>query len=224
MKTKILIIEDEKRMSNLIKDFLEKENFEILQAYDGEEGLNLFFDTPDIALVILDVMLPKKDGWSLLKTFQEDSPETPIIMLTARSQSSDELFGFDLGADDYVTKPFNMRILIARVHALIRRNQSNQKSSTETYDWLTIDLLAHKVYIAADEVNLTPIEFDLLLYLVKNKNIVLSRDKILNNVWGYDYFGDIRTVDTHIKRLRKKITPYSKKIKTVRGVGYLLEV
>jgi DNA-binding response OmpR family regulator len=224
MKNKILVIEDEKRMSNLIRDFLVRENFEILQAFDGDTGLDVFFDTPNIDLVILDINLPLRDGWSLLRDFKDNSPDIPIIMLTARSQSSDELFGFDLGADDYVTKPFNMKILIARIQSLLNRSNKLKDIEKDSYNWIFLDTLAHKFYIDEKEVILTPIEFDLLIYLLKNKNIALSREQILNNVWGYDYYGDTRTIDTHIKRLRKKIEPYQDKIITVRGIGYTIEV
>ncbi|MEA1975751.1 MAG: response regulator transcription factor [Bacillota bacterium] len=224
MKNKILVIEDEKRMSNLIRDFLVRENFEILQAFDGDKGLDIFFDTPNIDLVILDINLPLRDGWSLLREFKNNSPDIPIIMLTARSQSSDELFGFDLGADDYVTKPFNMKILIARIQSLLNRSNKLKDIEKDSYNWIFLDTLAHKFYINEKEVILTPIEFDLLIYLLKNKNIALSREQILNNVWGYDYYGDTRTIDTHIKRLRKKIEPYQDKIITIRGIGYTIEV
>lgn len=223
MKSKILIVEDEKRMSNLIKDFLIKEDFDILQAFDGNQALDLFFQNPNIDLILLDVMLPKRDGWSVLRDVKNDTPNIPIIMLTARSQDSDEIFGFDLGADDYITKPFNMKILIARINALLNRSNATTKDPKIEYSWIILDSLAHKFYINEKEVLLTPIEYDLLVYLLENKNIALSREKILNNVWGYDYFGDIRTVDTHIKRLRKKIKPYSNKIKTIRGLGYSIE-
>jgi DNA-binding response OmpR family regulator len=224
MKNKILVIEDEKRMSNLIKDFLVKENFEILQAFDGDAGFDLFFDTLNIDLVILDVNLPIRDGWSLLREFKNNSPDIPIIMLTARSQSSDELFGFDLGADDYITKPFNMKILIARIQALLNRTNKLSSIEKENFNWIFLDSLAHKFYVNDKEIILTPIEYDLLIYLLKNKNIALSREQILNNVWGYDYYGDVRTIDTHVKRLRKKIEPYGDKIKTVRSIGYTIEV
>jgi DNA-binding response OmpR family regulator len=224
MKNKILVIEDEKRMSNLIKDFLVKENFEIIQAFDGDSGFDIFFDTLNIDLIILDVNLPVRDGWSLLREFKNNSPDIPVIMLTARSQSSDELFGFDLGADDYITKPFNMKILIARIQALLNRTNKLSNIEKENFNWIFLDSLAHKFYVNDKEIILTPIEYDLLIYLLKNKNIALSREQILNNVWGYDYYGDVRTIDTHVKRLRKKIEPYGDKIKTVRSIGYTIEV
>ncbi|MGM0378825.1 MAG: response regulator transcription factor [Bacillota bacterium] len=219
---KILIIEDEKRISNIVKDFLEENEFKVIQAFNGEKGLDLYFDQSKLDLILLDVMLPKKDGWTVLREIKQDNLDIPIIMLTARGQESDEIFGFDLGADDYVTKPFSMKILIARIKALLKRNK--QKNGKISYDWFTLDTLKHKLFIKENPIDLTPIEYKLFDYLLKNKNIALSREKILNNVWGYDYYGDIRTVDTHIKRLRKKIKPFDKEIKTIRGVGYLLEV
>lgn len=219
---KILIIEDEKRISNIVKDFLEENEFKVIQAFNGEKGLDLYFDQSKLDLILLDVMLPKKDGWTVLREIKQDNLDIPIIMLTARGQESDEIFGFDLGADDYVTKPFSMKILIARIKALLKRNK--QKNGKISYDWFTLDTLKHKLFIKKNPIDLTPIEYKLFDYLLKNKNIALSREKILNNVWGYDYYGDIRTVDTHIKRLRKKIKPFDKEIKTIRGVGYLLEV
>lgn len=219
---KILIIEDEKRISNIVKDFLEENEFKVIQAFDGEKGLDLYFKKPKIDLILLDVMLPKKDGWAILREIKQDNPDLPIIMLTARGQESDELFGFDLGADDYVTKPFNMKILIARIKTLLKRK--NSKNGKISFDWFTLNTNKHKLFIKDNPIDLTPIEYKLFDYLLKNKNIALSREKILDNVWGYDYYGDIRTVDTHIKRLRKKIKPFDKQIKTIRGVGYLLEV
>lgn len=219
---KILIIEDEKRISNIVKDFLEENEFKVIQAFDGQNGLDLYFENPKLDLILLDVMLPKKDGWTVLREIKEDNPDLPIIMLTARGQEADELFGFDLGADDYVTKPFSMKILIARIQTLLKRKK--QKNGKISYDWFTLDTLRHQLFIKDSPINLTPIEYELFDYLLKNKNIALSREKILDNVWGYDYYGDIRTVDTHIKRLRKKIIPFDKQIKTIRGVGYLLEV
>jgi len=224
MRNKILVVEDEIRMSNLIKDFLVTENYEIIQAFNGDEAIDLFYNTKDISLVILDVNLPIRDGWSLLKEFKTEMPLVPVIMLTARSQTSDELFGFDLGADDYITKPFNMKILVARIRTLLNKSIISETKSKIEYNWITLDSMAHKFYIENKEVILTPIEYDLLIYLLKNKNIALTREQILNSVWGYDYYGDERTIDTHVKRLRKKISPFSDKIKTVRSIGYTIEV
>jgi len=224
MKRKILIVEDEVRMNNLIKDFLVREDFQIIQAYDGEVGLDYIIEDPTIDLVILDVMLPKIDGWSVLREVKKLDKHLPVLMLTARSQADDELFGFNLGANDYVTKPFNMKILIARIHALFNRDINHQEESLIDYQWIKQDKLSHQFIIENEALDLTPNEYNLLEYLLENKNIALTREKILNNVWGYDYYGDIRTIDTHIKRLRKKIEPFHDKIKTVRSVGYTIEV
>jgi DNA-binding response OmpR family regulator len=222
MSKKILVIEDEDRMRKLIKDFLSKEDFIILEANNGENGLDIFIDNEDIDLVILDVMLPRVDGWSVLRQMK-DHKKTPVIMLTARAQTNDELFGFELGVDDYITKPFNMKILLARIKVLLRKNDKKDKNIIEI-GGLSIDNLSHKVSVDNKVVEFTPLEYDLLLYLIENKNIALSREKILNNVWGYDYYGDIRTVDTHIKRIRQKLKTHADLIKTVRGVGYTIEV
>jgi DNA-binding response OmpR family regulator len=224
MKKKILVIEDEVRMNNLIKDFLLRENFQVTQAYDGEVGLDYIIEDPTIDLIILDVMLPEIDGWSLLREVKKIDKHLPVLMLTARSQAEDELFGFTLGADDYVTKPFNMKILIARIHALLNRNNTLEDDSFIDYQWIKQDKLSHQFILDNEKLELTPNEYNLLEYLLENKNIALTREKILNHVWGFDYFGDIRTIDTHIKRLRKKIEPYHDKIKTVRGIGYTIEV
>ncbi|MDM8534443.1 response regulator transcription factor [Clostridiaceae bacterium HSG29] len=223
MKNKILVVEDEKRMNNLIKDFLITEDYEIIQAFDGDEAIDLFYNTKDISLVILDVNLPIRDGWSLLREFKSEMPLIPVIMLTARSQASDELFGFDLGADDYVTKPFNMKILVARIRTLLNKSIKSETKAKLEYNWITLDSMAHKFYIENEEVILTPIEYDLLIYLLKNKNIALTREQILNSVWGYDYYGDISTVAVHIRKLREKIELNPKKpkyIETVWGTGY----
>lgn len=224
MKRKILIIEDEVRMNNLIKDFLLRENFKVFQAFDGEDGLDYITEDPSIDLVILDVMLPKIDGWRLLREAKELDKQLPVLMLTARSQTDDELFGFDLGADDYVTKPFNMKILIARIHALINRKNDSEDKRLIDYGWIQQNKLSHQFIIENNRLELTPNEYNLLEYLLENRDIALTREQILNHVWGYDYYGDIRTIDTHIKRLRKKIEPYHEKIKTVRSVGYTIEV
>jgi len=224
MKKKILVIEDEVRMNNLIKDFLVREDFKVIQAYDGEVGLDYIIEDPTIDLIILDVMLPKIDGWSLLREVKKLDKHLPVLMLTARSQAVDELFGFDLGADDYVTKPFNMKILIARIHSLLNRNSDLDDESLIDHGWIKQDKLSHHFIIENEKLELTPNEYNLLEYLLENSNIALTREKILNHVWGYDYYGDVRTIDTHIKRLRKKIEPFHEKIKTVRSVGYTIEV
>lgn len=224
MKRKILIVEDEVRMNNLIRDILIREDFQIIQAFDGEVALDYIIEDPMIDLVILDVMLPKIDGWSVLREVKKLDKHLPVLMLTARSQADDELFGFNLGANDYVTKPFNMKILIARIHALFNRDINHPEESLIDYQWIKQDKLSHQFIIENEALDLTPNEYNLLEYLLKNKNIALTREKILNNVWGYDYYGDIRTIDTHIKRLRKKIEPFHDKIKTVRSIGYTIEV
>jgi DNA-binding response OmpR family regulator len=215
---KILIIEDEKNMRKIIKDYLIRENYEIIEAEDGEEGLNKFFDN-NIDLVILDIMLPKIDGWSVCKQIRNKNKEVYILMLTARDKDNDEIFGFELGADEYITKPFSPRVLVAKINRIFKKDMELKKDNKLEIDKLLIDKDAHRVYYNESLLNLSPKEYELLLYLVENKNIVLSREKILNNIWGYDFFGDIRTVDTHIKKLRKKLS--NNYIETVRGYGYM---
>ncbi|MDN5303434.1 MAG: hypothetical protein PWP46_313 [Fusobacteriaceae bacterium] len=215
---KILIIEDEKNMRKIIKDYLIRENYEIIEAEDGEEGLNKFFDN-NIDLVILDIMLPKIDGWSVCKQIRNKNKEVYILMLTARDKENDEIFGFELGADEYITKPFSPRVLVAKINRIFKKDMELKKDNKLEIDKLLIDKDAHRVYYNESLLNLSPKEYELLLYLVENKNIVLSREKILNNIWGYDFFGDIRTVDTHIKKLRKKLS--NNYIETVRGYGYM---
>lgn len=215
---KILIIEDEKNMRKIIKDYLIRENYEIIEAEDGEEGLNKFFDN-NIDLVILDIMLPKIDGWSVCKEIRNKNKEIYIIMLTARDKENDEIFGFELGADEYITKPFSPRVLVAKINRIFKKDMELKKDNKLEIDKLLIDKDAHRVYYNESLLNLSPKEYELLLYLAENKNIVLSREKILNNIWGYDFFGDIRTVDTHIKKLRKKLN--NNYIETVRGYGYM---
>ncbi|MBZ4682893.1 MAG: two component transcriptional regulator, winged helix family [Fusobacteriales bacterium] len=215
---KILIIEDEKNMRKIIKDYLIRENYEIIEAEDGEEGLNKFFDN-NIDLVILDIMLPKIDGWSVCKQIRNKNKEVYILMLTARDKDNDEIFGFELGADEYITKPFSPRVLVAKINRIFKKDMELKKDNKLEIDKLLIDKDAHRVYYNESLLNLSPKEYELLLYLVENKNIVLSREKILNNIWGYVFFGDIRTVDTHIKKLRKKLS--NNYIETVRGYGYM---
>ena len=215
---KILIIEDEKNMRKIIKDYLIRENYEIIEAEDGEEGLNKFFDN-NIDLVILDIMLPKIDGWSVCKQIRNKNKEVYILMLTARDKDNDEIFGFELGADEYITKPFSPRVLVAKINRIFKKDMELKKDNKLEIDKLLIDKDAHRVYYNESLLNLSPKEYELLLYLAENKNIVLSREKILNNIWGYDFFGDIRTVDTHIKKLRKKLN--NNYIETVRGYGYM---
>lgn len=218
---KILIADDEFRIRKLVKDFLKREDFIVLEANDGEEALEIFNSEDNIDLVILDVMMPVVDGWSACREIRRSS-KVPIIMLTARAQEHDELFGFEIGADEYVTKPFNPLILIARIKSLLKR--VDDKSNTVNLNGLLVDKNARIVYLGNETLDLSPIEYDLLLYLIENMNKACSRDGILNNVWGYDYFGNARTVDTHINRLRIKLKSKSGIIKTVRGFGYRLEI
>jgi two-component system response regulator ResD len=219
---KILVADDEARMRKLVSDFLKKEGYAVVEAEDGKQALQLFNDTPDFKLVILDVMMPGYDGWTVCREIRKNSP-VPIIMLTARSEENDELFGFDLGADEYITKPFSPMILVARVQALIRR-VGNGAKSTKIYNGMEIDESGRVVRINGEKVDLSPKEFELLVYLTLNEGIALSREQILNSVWDYDYFGDARTVDTHIKKLRLKMGEKAEYIQTVRGLGYKFEV
>lgn len=216
---KILIVDDEEQIRNILRMYLVREGYEISEAEDGEKGLKLFYEKP-FDLVILDVMLPKKDGWSILREIKKYT-ETPVIMLTARDDSEDEVFGFEMGADDYITKPFNNKVLLARVKSLLRKSNNSVESIIEIGD-LVINDTSHSVTDSKREVELAPKEYDLLVYLVKNNKIALSREKLLNEVWGYDFLGDDRTIDTHIKNLRKKIGKGA--IKTIRGIGYKLDL
>jgi len=221
-KLKILVVDDESRMRKLVKDFLMKQNYEVLEAGDGSVALDIFFEHQDIALIILDVMMPKMDGWQVCKEVRNYS-KVPIIMLTAKSDEQDELLGFQLGVDEYVTKPFSPKVLVARVEAILRRtNQVNEADAME-YGGIQIDKAAHVVTIDGKNVDLSFKEFELLTYFMENKGIALSREKILNNVWNYDYFGDARTIDTHVKKLRSKIGEKGNLIKTIWGLGYKLE-
>lgn len=215
---KVLVVDDEARMRKLISDFLKMKEYQVLEAGDGEEAIDIFFQNPDIALVILDVMMPKMDGWEVLKTLREHS-RTPVIMLTARGEESDELKGFSYGADEYISKPFSPKILLARVDAILRRSGENQEETLEI-GGIRIDKSAHSVKVDGKEVDLSFKEYELLVYFVENKGIALSREKILNNVWNYDYFGDARTIDTHVKKLRAKLRDRGDSIKTVWGMGY----
>lgn len=219
---KILIVEDEDRMRRLIRDYLKKEGYTVIEAEDGKLALEKFFND-DIDLVILDIMLPEYDGWTVMREIRKKS-NVPIIILTARSEESDELFGFELGADEYVTKPFSPKVLVARVKALLRRSNIFSEKDILKIGSLELDLNGHRVFNDGIEIKLTPKEYELLVYMAKNKGKALSRETILNGVWGYDYYGDLRTVDTHIKRLRLKLKGNSDIIETVRGVGYRLEV
>ena len=219
---KILVVDDEARMRKLVRDFLTNKGFAVIEAGDGEEAVDTFFVQKDIALVLLDVMMPKMDGWEVLKTIRKYS-RVPVIMLTARSEERDELQGFSLGVDEYISKPFSPKILVARVDAILRRSNV---VSTENMDvgGICIDKAAHQVTIDGREIELSYKEFELLSYFVENQGIALSREKILNNVWNYDYFGDARTIDTHVKKLRSKMGKKGDYIKTIWGMGYKFEV
>ena len=221
-KLKVLVVDDEERMRKLISDFLKIKDFETVEAGDGEAAIDVFFAEKDIALVILDVMMPKMDGWEVLKTIREHS-KVPVIMLTARSEESDELKGFEYGADEYISKPFSPKILVARVEAILRRTGVNQDEVVQI-GGIEVDKSAHSVRIDGKEIELSFKEYELLLYFIENKGIALSREKILNNVWNYDYFGDARTIDTHVKKLRAKMGEKGEYIKTVWGMGYKFEV
>lgn len=221
-KAKILVVDDEYKMRRLIKDFLEVNGYRVIEATDGEEALNIFYSTKDINLVILDVMMPKISGFDVLMEMRASS-YVPIIMLTARAQECDEIMGYDIGADQYITKPFSPKVLVARVEALLRRTMA-QKSQKFEFGGISLDKTAHSVFVNGEEIYLSVKEFDLLTYLVENQGITLSREKILDNVWNYDYFGDARTIDTHITKLRKKLGTCGKYLTTVRGIGYKFEV
>ena len=221
MKKNILLIEDEIRIRFLLRDYFLKENFNIIEASDGDGGLKHFMSS-NIDLVILDIMMPKIDGITVLEMIRKVST-VPVILLTAKSQEEDKLFGYEMGADDYMTKPFSPKILIAKVKALLKRTSEKTFSSLEDYNGLTINKLSHEVKLDGEVINLSPKEFELLCYLSDNEGIALSRDTILDNVWGLDYYGDLRTVDTNIKRLREKLKDKASYIITVRGSGYRFE-
>jgi DNA-binding response OmpR family regulator len=222
-KLKILVVDDESRMRKLVKDFLTKQNYEVLEAGDGSEALDIFFENQDIALIILDVMMPKMDGWEVCREVRNYS-KVPIIMLTARTDERDELQGFQLGVDEYIAKPFSPKILVARVEAILRRTGQVSEDVVLEYGGISIDKAAHVVMIDNTPVELSFKEFELLTYFMENKGIALSREKILNSVWNYDYFGDARTIDTHVKKLRSKLGDKGELIKTVWGMGYKFEV
>ena len=220
---KVLMVDDESRMRKLVSDFLTRKGYEVIEAGDGEEAIDKFYEDKDIALVILDVMMPKMNGWDACKEIRKNS-NVPIIMLTAKSDEASELNGFDCGADEYISKPFSPKILTARVEALIRRSYSIDSSEIIDVGGIIINKAAHIVKINDEEIELSFKEFELLTYFVDNKGIALSREKILNNVWNYDYFGDARTIDTHVKKLRKKLGDKGDYIKTIWGMGYKFEV
>ena len=219
----VLVVDDESRMRKLIKDFLTQKNFNILEAEDGEKALQIYEEEKSkIKLILLDVMMPKLDGWSVLRQIRQES-KVPIIMLTARGEEQDELFGFELGVDEYIAKPFSPKILVARVEAIIKRVYSQEESAEKDYAGIVINPEGRTVKVDDKPVELSLREYELLKYLVDNENIALSRDKILNNVWNYDYYGDSRTIDSHIKKIRHKLGKKGKYIKTIRGIGYKFE-
>lgn len=223
-RLKILVVDDESRMRKLIRDFLVKNEYEVLEAEDGERAVDLFLSVKDIALIILDVMMPKMDGWEVCREIRKNS-KVPIIMLTAKSSESDELKGFELGIDEYISKPFSPKILVARVEAVLRRSNAAASEEVLRAGCIEIDKAAHQVKIDGKVVELSYKEFELLSYFAENQGIALSREKILNNVWNYDYFGDARTIDTHVKKLRSKLGEKgSEYIKTIWGMGYKFEV
>ena len=222
-KLKILVVDDESRMRKLVRDFLVKKDFIVLEAEDGAQAVDIFFSTKDISLIILDVMMPKMDGWQVCREIRELS-DVPIIMLTAKSDERDELLGFDLGVDEYISKPFSPKILVARVEAILRRSNNLSTGEIRKAGGIELDIAAHEVRIDGKEITLSFKEFELLNYFVMNQGVALSREKILNNVWNYDYFGDARTIDTHVKKLRSKLGKKGEYIKTVWGMGYKFEV
>ena len=222
-KIKILVVDDESRMRKLVRDFLEREGFEVLEAGDGVEAMDLFYEEKEVALVILDVMMPKMDGWQTLREIRQTS-QVPVIMLTARSEERDELQGFKLGVDEYISKPFSPKILVARVEAVLRRSHAVGVGEVLEAGGITVDKAAHQVKIDGKEIDLSFKEFELMAYFVENQGIALSREKILNNVWNYDYFGDARTIDTHVKKLRSKLGDKGEYIRTIWGMGYKFEV
>lgn len=221
--TTILIVDDEARMRKLIKDFLTKNDYKTLEAGDGEEAIEVFEENKEkISLILLDVMMPKLDGWSVLRKIRTES-QVPVMMLTARGEEQDELFGFELGVDEYISKPFSPKILVARIEAILKRINGN-KEKVRDYDGIVIDDQGRTVTVDGKQVDLSLREYELLKYLLDNEKIALSRDKILNNVWNYDYYGDSRTIDSHIKKIRHKLGKKGKYIETIRGVGYKFEI
>ena len=221
-KTKILVVDDESRMRKLVKDFLVRQGYTVLEAADGVEAMDFFYEDKEIGLIILDVMMPRMDGWQVCREVRMHS-KVPIIMLTARSEERDELQGFELGIDEYISKPFSPKILVARVEAILRRTQGSSQTEELEAGGITVDKTAHTVSIDGEFVDLSFKEFELLTYFMENQGIALSREKILNNVWNYDYFGDARTIDTHVKKLRSKLGEKGEYIKTIWGMGYKFE-
>ena len=220
---KILVIDDESRMRKLVRDFLSKKGYDVLEASNGEEAMDIFYSDKEIGLLILDVMMPKMDGWEVCREVRKTS-KVPIIMLTAKADERDELLGFELGVDEYVTKPFSPKILVARVEAILRRSNMVNNDGIITVGDIRMDKNAHEVFVEGKPIELSFKEFELLAYFIENQGIALSRERILNNVWNYDYFGDARTIDTHVKKLRNKMGEQGKYIKTIWGMGYKFEV
>lgn len=221
-RLKILVVDDESRMRKLVRDFLTRSNFQVLEAEDGEQAVDIFFNTKDIALIVLDIMMPKMDGWQVCREIRAVS-KVPIIMLTARSDERDELQGFELGVDEYISKPFSPKILVARIEAILRRTGQGGKEEMLQCGGIQMNKTAHQVIIDGENVDLSFKEYELLAYFMENQGVALSRDNILNNVWNYDYFGDARTIDTHVKKLRSKMGSQGDLIKTIWGVGYKME-
>ena len=220
---KILVIDDESRMRKLVRDFLSKKGYDVLEASNGEQAMDIFYSDKEIGLLILDVMMPKMDGWEVCREVRKTS-KVPIIMLTAKADERDELLGFELGVDEYVTKPFSPKILVARVEAILRRSNMGNNDGIITVGDIRMDKNAHEVFVGDKPIELSFKEFELLAYFIENQGIALSRERILNNVWNYDYFGDARTIDTHVKKLRNKMGEQGKYIKTIWGMGYKFEV
>lgn len=224
MDSNILVVDDEQRMRKLIKDFLKQKNYNIMEAEDGEQALKVFDENRNrVNLILLDVMMPKLDGWSVLRQIRQIDSHVPVIMLTARAEEQDELFGFELGVDEYIAKPFSPKILVARVEAILKRANPDKKELKD-HAGIVIDNDARTVTVDGKNIELSFREYELLKYLVDNENIALSRDKILNTVWNYDYYGDSRTIDSHIKKVRHKLGKKGKYIQTIRGIGYKFEV
>lgn len=221
-KLKILVVDDESRMRKLVRDFLVKQDYEVLEAGDGEEAMDIFYHNKDIALLILDVMMPRMDGWEVCREIRAES-KVPIIMLTAKSDERDELLGFELGVDEYISKPFSPKILVARVGAILRRTGQADPEQVLSAGGIVINKSAHEVTIDGKTLELSFKEFELLTYFIENQGIALSREKILNHVWNYDYFGDARTIDTHVKKLRNKLGSKGEMIRTIWGMGYKFE-
>lgn len=219
---KVLVVDDESRMRKLVKDFLTKDGYIVIEAEDGQQALDIFYETNDIALIILDVMMPRRDGWEVCREIRKTS-KVPIIMLTAKSEERDELLGFELGVDEYISKPFSPKILAARVSAILRRTSQASGGEILEIGGIVMNKVAHSVQVDGKEIELSYKEFELLSFFIENKGVALSREKILNSVWNYDYFGDARTIDTHVKKLRGKLGSKGDMIKTIWGMGYKFE-